>query len=269
MSYQQEKFKEIADAIREKTGTTDLIKPSEFADKIEDVYVAGQNAGSGGYDEGFADGRQTEKRERWDKHMEALKNGWNYAFAGSGITDETFTPYTDIKMSAGYNIIGLFTNSSITNLKGILEKYGTTLDLSKGANSQNLFNASKVTHIPRLLLDSATSLGLAFSSCTDLVSIDELYAPKITSANGWSNTFQKCTSLEELRITSEIKYNSFDVHWSTKLSHESLMSILTALADKTTDTSGTDWVCTLGTDNLNKLSDTEKAVATGKGWVLA
>lgn len=44
MSVQQEKFKEIADAIREKTGSTDLIKPSEFASKVNDVYEAGQQS---------------------------------------------------------------------------------------------------------------------------------------------------------------------------------------------------------------------------------
>ena len=41
MSVQQEKFTEIADAIRAKTGETDLIKPSEFAGKVKDVYDAG------------------------------------------------------------------------------------------------------------------------------------------------------------------------------------------------------------------------------------
>lgn len=44
MSVQQEKFKEIADAIREKTGSTDLIKPSEFASKVGEVYEAGQQS---------------------------------------------------------------------------------------------------------------------------------------------------------------------------------------------------------------------------------
>ena len=229
MSVQQQKFKEIADAIRERTGTNDLIKPSDFASKIDDVYTAGQNSGGGGYDEGFADGKEAEKRERWNKHLEGFKTAWSYGFAGMGINDETFTPYADIKMRAGYNIQGLFTFSGITNLKGILEQYGTTLDLKLGANSANLFASSKVTHIPRLLLDSATGFATAFQSCTNLVSIDELYVPKVTS---FSNTFQNCTSLEEIRITSEIKINGLDLHWSP-LSKTSVESVVEHLSSTT------------------------------------
>lgn len=41
MSIQQGKFKQIADKIREKLGTQDLIKPSDFVNKIDDVYKAG------------------------------------------------------------------------------------------------------------------------------------------------------------------------------------------------------------------------------------
>ena len=67
MSYQQEKFKEIADVIREKTGTEETIKPSQFKDKISEVFDAG---------------KETERREKWNKHIEGLKNGWMYAFAG-------------------------------------------------------------------------------------------------------------------------------------------------------------------------------------------
>lgn len=269
MSVQQDNFKAIADKIREKTGETDLIKPSDFASKIDAVYNSGYDKGAsegGSYDDGFANGKEAQKRERWDNHIESLKTGWSYGFAGRGINDETFTPYTDIKMHAGFNIQGLFTYSGITNLKGILERYGTTLDLKLGANSANLFASSKVTHIPRLLLNSATGFATAFSGCTDLVSIDEIYAPKVTS---WSNTFQNCTNLEELRITSEIKLNGFDVHWSEKLSKDSLLSILNALEDKSDYTGSTKWVCTLGETNLAKLTDAEKAIATEKGWTLA
>ena len=46
MSYQQEEFRKIADKIREKTGTTDLIIPNEFASKIEDVYNKGFSEGA-------------------------------------------------------------------------------------------------------------------------------------------------------------------------------------------------------------------------------
>ena len=37
MSYQQEKFTEIADKLREKLGTRELIKPLDFAKKIDEA----------------------------------------------------------------------------------------------------------------------------------------------------------------------------------------------------------------------------------------
>ena len=48
---------------------------------------------------------------------------------------------------------------------------------------------------------------------------------------------------------------------------ESLLSILNALKDYSSSTSS--WVCTLGTTNLEKLTEEQKAIATEKGWTLA
>ena len=214
MSYQQEKFKEIADKIREKTGTEDAIKPSDFADKLTEVFDAGKEAC---------------RREQWNNKINSLKNGWSYGFAGRTWNDETFTPYTDISMSAGYNITGLFTYSAITDLKGILEKYNASLDLSLGANSQNLFANSKVTRIPKLILSDATTLNTAFNGCTDLTSIDELSVPKIVNA---TNAFYNCTNLREIRISGELKVS---VNFGDcPLSQASVESIVAALSDNVT-----------------------------------
>lgn len=76
MSIQQEKFKEIADAIRAKTGETAPIKPSAFANKIPNVY-----------NRGYIDGRNTMiSRTLTSIDDEALTTVGNYAFAGMAIT---------------------------------------------------------------------------------------------------------------------------------------------------------------------------------------
>ena len=46
------------------------------------------------------------------------------------------------------------------------------------------------------------------------------------------------------------------------------MSIINCLKDYSTDTSGTSHTVTLGTTNLAKLTDEQKAIATEKGWSL-
>lgn len=178
------------------------------------------------HDKGFEDGKEAESRDKWDKQMSLP--GFLYRFAGDCWNDETFTPYTDI-VSGTANIIGLFTYSGITNLKGIMDKYGVSFDLTRSMNATNLFNQSKVTHIPKLHLNSCTILTSGFRDCPALVSIDELSIPKVTNA---SNAFWGCTSLQEIRISGEIKAN-IDLHWSP-LSKASVESIVSALSDTAT-----------------------------------
>lgn len=48
-----------------------------------------------------------------------------------------------------------------------------------------------------------------------------------------------------------------------KLTVDSLLSLLNALADGVTDKT-----CKIGTTNLAKLTEEQKAIATDKGWTL-
>lgn len=214
-------------------------------------------------DEVKAQGKEAERREKWNKRIEGLKSGWTYGFAGRTWNDETFTPYSDIAMNAGFNLIGLFAYSDITDLKGIMERYGAYLDLSLGASCQNLFANAKATHIPKLILSSATTINTAFNGCTDLISIEELSVPKISSA---TDAFKNCTSLEEIRISGEIKVR-IDFHWSP-LSEESVESIVSALSDTVTGQTVTFNLSKIegiynGTTNWDKLQ------ATKPNWTFA
>lgn len=221
--------------------------------------MAGNLSKSVSYPRGFEDGKKAESRDKWDKQMSL--SGFTYRFAGACWNDETFTPYTDI-VSGTANIIGLFTYSGITNLKGIMDKYGVSFDLTRSMNATNLFNQSKVTHIPKLSLNSCTILTSGFRDCPALVSIDELSIPKVTNA---SNAFLGCTSLQEIRISGEIKV-SLDIHWSP-LSKESVESIVRALS--TTSSGLTVTFNNTQMDNINGGSNWwvgQYEKATAKGW---
>lgn len=235
MSVQQEKFKEIADAIRENTGTSDLIKPSEFASKIADVYKAGQNSGgSGGYDDGFADGKKAEQDAFWDAYQDkGDRRNYTYAFYQSGWIDDIYHPkYPIIGSGAcGY----MYAYSGVTDTIVPIEVYHKT--------STALFQNSSIKTIRSL---------------------------KVVEGGSFTNWFVQCGDLENITFTEDsVIGNNISFSSCKNLTHTSLLSILNTLADKSADTSGADFVCTLGTDNLNKLSDAEKAIATGKGWVLA
>lgn len=222
MSVQQQKFKEIADKIREKTGTTELIKPSDFADKIEEVYNAGQNAGGGG----------DSMDAFWDVYQEyGNRANYAYAFGGRGWTDETYKPKYPIATNGAFGYI--YSNSLITD---------TVVPLVfKQHNSTQVFANSKLQSIPSIT---------------------------VVRNQTFTNWFVGCSDLVEILFTDEsVIGNNIDLSVCKNLSYESLMTVINALEDKTG--SSTQFVCTIGTDNLNKLSNEEKAIATGKGWGLA
>ena len=81
--------------------------------------------------------------------------------------------------------------------------------------------------------------------------------------------FNGCTSLNNLNMDGAIlpKSNLRDFGLdSCPLTVDSLVSVLNALPQLSSSESFT---CTIGADNLAKLTDEQKAIATGKGWTLS
>lgn len=82
--------------------------------------------------------------------------------------------------------------------------------------------------------------------------------------------FSGCSGLINVTFEGTIGQNDLSFSQSTKLSHDSIVNMFrNNLKDYSDDTSGTSHTLTLGSANLNKLTDTEKAIATEKGWTLA
>ncbi len=149
MSVQQEKFTQIADAIREKTGSKDKIKPSQFASEIDNVF----DAGSASNNKNF-----------WD----VLQNkggsaNYYYAFAYGRFTDKNFNPVHDIVCASG-STPGqhLFTAShGITDVK--VPVYANT----KNANSA-FYTCLNLKTIPLFYVYKTTTLTTCFSDCPAL-----------------------------------------------------------------------------------------------------
>ena len=83
----------------------------------------------------------------------------------------------------------------------------------------------------------------------------------MSNVNNMSGMFSNCTSLKSILMT-RIKV-SFDISASTKFEESDLVTILNNL-ETVTNTK----TLTMGSTNLAKLSDEEKAIATNKGWTL-
>lgn len=77
---------------------------------------------------------------------------------------------------------------------------------------------------------SGTNFSYMFSGCTKLTTIPQLDTSKGTN---FSYMFSSCTNLTNLTMTGTIKANGMDLHYSTKLSKASIISVINALSDTT------------------------------------
>ena len=140
-------------------------------------------------------------------------------------------------------------------------------DTSNGTDFSDMFiNCSDLMSIPAFDTSNGTNFNCMFVFCDSLVTISQLNFTKATTSYALSDIFYACGSLINLNIAGTINATGLNVQYSP-LSHDSLMSIINALADKI-GVSGT-WKVTLGATNLAKLTAEEIAIAEGKGWTLA
>ncbi len=178
-------------------------------------------------------GQKAEYDKFWDVYQD-YGNRTNYAnaFYNIGWNDETYQPkYNIVIVGNGY---GCFGYSNITDTK-------VDIDISNSTNAGNFFY-----------------------TCFYLKTIKKLIvSEKITS---YTNFFKFCVALEDIAIEGII---GADISFadSNKLTHDSLMSIINALKDFSGTT--TTKTLTLHADSKALLTDSEKAIATQKGWTIA
>lgn len=181
------------------------------------------------------------KTKEWSDFWDVLQNydgatEYRYAFAYSKWTDDNYNPKHPILINGTNMCQYAFGYSNITETKVaiIFEP-----DSDNNSDSNNMFyRAENMVKIN----------GITFNEHTT-----------------FSNTFYRCNKLEELYVYGMIGQNGLVLQWSTKLTHDSLMSIINALVDKSGDTSET-WKITLGTENYARLTADEISIAEQKGW---
>lgn len=254
MSIQQEKFKEIADVIREKTNSTEKIKPIEFASKVDEVYEAGKA-------KGIEEGEQAEVKRFWDiMQNEGERVSYYYQFCGSGWKDSTFTPQYDFALKSDNS--RMFYQSRITDLKGVLERLGRTFDTSKANNLSYFYEESSITKSPLIDTSGLKQVERVFYNASAMQ--EAALKLKDDGTQTFVGVFSRCTSLVDLEIQGTIGQNGFNVSPCTKLTSESVLSVLDHLK------SGVSGLTvTLGATNQGKVSPEKIAEAQAKGWTIA
>lgn len=221
------------------------------------------------YDEVYEAGKQTAYDEHWDNiQQNGKRTNYRMFFCGEAWDDTTFKPKYNITCNYAERMFQL---SKITDLKGILEARGLTIDFRNAAKNNNitmLVSNSEITRLPvvdlSLLPSSATN---TFLGATKLVSIDKV----ILKSDGLqilneTNTFQNCTALKDIVIEGVI-WRSLSFQWCP-LSRASLLSVMAAL----TDTVQLGQVLTLNKAAVEAAFTTEEwetLVATKPNWTIA
>ena len=181
----------------------------------------------------------------------------------SNVTDMSNMFYTCSSLTT----IPLLDTSNVTDMSSMFRScYSLTsipqLDTSNVTNMSGMFNdCSILTSIPQLDTSNVKAMYNMFFYCTSLTSIQQLDTSNVTNMNGM---FDYCPKLEEIHMIN-MKV-SFDIHYSTKFTREALLEIINNCYDLTTLNKTA--TLTMGSTNLAKLTEEDKAIATAKGWTL-
>ena len=115
-------------------------------------------------------------------------------------------------------------------------------------------------------VSQVSSMSAIFNDCRNLTYL-RLSNWNMQNVTNVSSMFGNTNSLSDLIMDGAIfpkKDLDIALHNSNNLTVESLLSVLNALPQL----DGESYYVQLGSDNIAKLSDEQKAIATNKGWTL-
>lgn len=163
-------------------------------------------------------------------------------------------PYVDVTNATSMNRLFEFAESM-----PYVPITGTT---SNCTDFEGIFRGMKVTELPEMDTTNIGS-GLIFAEdCTELVTVPEYNCTNLNTAD---RMFNNCPKMQNMGGLTGLRVN-LDLSTSPLLTKESLLNIINKAADLTGVDSAT---LTLGSTNLGKLSEDDKALATAKNWILA
>lgn len=173
---------------------------------------------------------------------------------------ETFANSDSLQSITGLNTKHITNMSYMFNNCTLLQEI-EGLDTTNVTNMKGMFNRCILLKtIPNLETSKVTDMSYMFNECSSLTTISKLNMNKV---NSLYNMFYKCYILLNINNISNI-YRDINMSSCFYLLHETLIRILNALMFTTTTKT-----LQLGTNNLVKLTDEEKAIAISKGWTLA
>lgn len=203
-------------------------------------------------------------------------------------SDEGLDGYSSVEVnvasSGGGSDLKITNASYLFNDSARLEILDELIPMLDGVtNTSYMFQmANNLTTLDLTKLDmsNVTNMSYMFYLCRNLTDLD-LSNIDVSKANIISYMFYSCTNLTNLKFFKNLGKGytrtmnntgdyKLDLSTSTKLTHDSLMSVINNLYDLNITYGGTLYrqQLVLGSTNKAKLTDDEIAIATNKGWTV-
>lgn len=173
--------------------------------------------------------------------------------------------------------VPLFDTSKVTNMNNMFGACGyltsvPAYDTSNVTSMASMFNyCSNLTTIPQYDTSKVTNMNSMFANCAKLVSIPLLDLSCVTDFELFgSSTMNALTDLggfKNLGAERSATSPSNFLRYCSNLTHDSLMNVINNLYDRAAASYPTVTL-KLGSTNLAKLTDDEKAIVTNKGFIL-
>ena len=173
-------LKDVADSIRTKTGTTELINAQDFSDKILSIQTGG-----GGED-------------RLKKLLDATQscNSLFYGYKGTSVDDLIRPNDTENVTNMNYMF---FSCTFLTSIPA--------LDTSKVTTMSNMFQyCNRLTAIPQLDTSNVIYMPYTFNDCQGLTTIPQLDTSKVTNMQ---YMFYNCQYLTTIPLLDTSKVTNF------------------------------------------------------------
>ena len=161
--------------------------------------------------------------------------------------------------------VPLFDTRKVTDMSSIFAYcYKLTsvpsFDTSNVTNMTNMFAyCYELTSVPSFDTRNVTSMMAMFSGCSKLISVPSFDTSNVTNMDYMFRSCQKLETIHMINIGANL-----DISSSTEFTREALLEIIGNLKTVTNTKR-----LTLGSTNLAKLTEEDKAIATNKGWTLA
>ena len=228
----------------------------------ETAYDKGYQTGYGesydkGFDKGFIDGKQAEYDKFWDIVQEnGKRENYQSVFCQNAWKDEMFYPKYDFVPTRAN---AMFQYSSLTTLASKLKQQGIKLDTSKltGTLAIQMFQGSNIKDIPEMDLRNCINIGYIFGSNAKVETIEKFIISEQANT-GLGTCFMQAYDLKHCIFDGVLAITGMDLHWSTLLDKESIISLVNILS---TTTSGL--TVTLSLQAVNKAFETSENAKDG------